>query len=52
MQKPDGTPVRALVVDDEPTTTALLASVLRYEGWDIRTPALRPGAERAGVTGR
>jgi two-component system, OmpR family, response regulator len=33
----DGTPVRVLVVDDEPTLTELLASVLRYEGWDVRT---------------
>jgi two-component system OmpR family response regulator len=33
----DGTPVRVLVVDDEPTLTELLASVLRHEGWDVRT---------------
>lgn len=33
----DGTPVRILVVDDEPSLAELLASVLRYEGWDIRT---------------
>jgi two-component system, OmpR family, response regulator len=39
MARPDGTPVRVLVVDDEPTLTELLASVLRYEGWDIRTAA-------------
>jgi two-component system, OmpR family, response regulator len=32
--RPDGTPVRVLVVDDEPTLTELLSSVLRYEGWD------------------
>jgi two-component system, OmpR family, response regulator len=35
--RPDGTPIRVLVVDDEPSLTELLASVLRYEGWDIRT---------------
>ena len=39
MARPDGAPVRVLVVDDEPTLTELLASVLRYEGWDIRTAA-------------
>jgi two-component system OmpR family response regulator len=33
----DGTPVRVLVVDDEPSLAELLASVLRYEGWEIRT---------------
>ena len=35
----DGTPIRVLVVDDEPSLAELLASVLRYEGWDIRTAA-------------
>jgi two-component system OmpR family response regulator len=34
-QHPDGTPIRVLVVDDEPSLAELLASVLRYEGWDI-----------------
>src|SRR5215469_1008660 len=37
--RPDGTPIRILVVDDEPSLAELLASVLRYEGWDIRTAA-------------
>src|SRR5437762_11529113 len=37
LQRPDGTPIRVLVVDDEPSLAELLASVLRYEGWDIRT---------------
>jgi two-component system, OmpR family, response regulator len=36
-QRPDGTPVRVLVVDDEPSLAELLASVLRYEGWNVRT---------------
>jgi two-component system, OmpR family, response regulator len=35
----DGTPIRILVVDDEPSLAELLASVLRYEGWEIRTAA-------------
>jgi two-component system, OmpR family, response regulator len=29
----DGSPVRALVVDDEPTLAELLSTALRYEGW-------------------
>jgi two-component system OmpR family response regulator len=37
LQRADGTPVRVLVVDDEPSLAELLASVLRYEGWEIRT---------------
>src|SRR5260370_41093126 len=37
IQRADGTPVRVLVVDDEPSLAELLASVLRYEGWDVRT---------------
>ena len=37
--RPDGTPVRVLVVDDEPSLAELLASVLRYEGWDIAVAA-------------
>src|ERR1700750_2028248 len=37
VQRPDGTPIRVLVVDDEPSLAELLASVLRYEGWEIRT---------------
>jgi two-component system, OmpR family, response regulator len=35
--RPDGTPIRVMVVDDEPSLAELLASVLRYEGWEIRT---------------
>src|SRR5581483_9486753 len=37
VQRADGTPIRVLVVDDEPSLAELLASVLRYEGWEIRT---------------
>jgi two-component system OmpR family response regulator len=29
--------VRVLVVDDEPSLAELLASVLRYEGWTVKT---------------
>src|SRR5260370_2221166 len=35
MQRADGTPVRVLVVDDEPSLAEVLASVLRYEGWNV-----------------
>jgi two-component system OmpR family response regulator len=35
----DGSPVRVLVVDDEPTLSELLAMALRYEGWEVRTAA-------------
>jgi two-component system OmpR family response regulator len=34
-----GSPVRVLVVDDEPSLAELLSSVLRFEGWDVRTAA-------------
>jgi two-component system, OmpR family, response regulator len=37
IQRADGTPVRVLVVDDEPSLAELLASVLRYEGWTVRS---------------
>jgi two-component system OmpR family response regulator len=39
LRRADGSPVRVLVVDDEPSLADLLASVLRYEGWEIRTAA-------------
>lgn len=32
-----GSPVRALVVDDESNITELIKAVLGYEGWDVRT---------------
>src|SRR5450631_3360471 len=36
-RRPDGSAIRVLVVDDEPSLAELLGSVLRYEGWDTRT---------------
>ncbi|MDX6353649.1 MAG: two-component system, OmpR family, response regulator [Streptomyces sp.] len=33
----DGTPVRVLVVDDEPDLAEVLCGVLGYEGWEVRT---------------
>ena len=43
----DGTPIRILVVDDEPSLAELLASVLRYEGWEIQTAGDGLSAVRA-----
>src|SRR3984885_2558689 len=43
----DGPPIGVLVVDDEPSLAELLASVLRYEGWDIRTAGDGTSAVRA-----
>src|ERR1700754_3302259 len=34
MLRPDGSPVRVLVVDDEASLTELLSMALRYEGWE------------------
>jgi two-component system, OmpR family, response regulator len=39
LSRADGSPVRVLVVDDEPSLAELLGSVLRYEGWETRTAA-------------
>ncbi len=35
MCRPDGKPVRVLVVDDEPDLADVLTTVLRGEGWDV-----------------
>ncbi|WP_116115660.1 response regulator transcription factor [Austwickia chelonae] len=37
LTRPDGSPVRVLVVDDEANITELLRMALRYEGWEVRT---------------
>jgi two-component system, OmpR family, response regulator len=37
LRRADGSAVRVLVVDDEPTLSELLAMALRYEGWEVRT---------------
>ena len=39
LRRADGSAVRVLVVDDEPTLSELLAMALRYEGWEVRTAA-------------
>ncbi|HMM97287.1 response regulator transcription factor [Phycicoccus sp.] len=43
----DGSPVRVLVVDDEPNLTELLSMALRYEGWEVRSAASGIQAVRA-----
>src|SRR6266567_7529496 len=45
-----GSPVRVLVVDDEPSLAELMASVLRYEGWEVSTAAT--GAEAVAAARR
>lgn len=42
--RPDGSPVRVLVVDDELSITELLSMALRYEGWQIRSAGDGTGA--------
>ncbi len=39
MTRADGTPIRAVVVDDEDSLTDLLSMALRYEGWDVKIAA-------------
>jgi two-component system, OmpR family, response regulator len=47
MLRADGSPVRVLVVDDEPSLAELLGSVLRHEGWEIQTAGSGTEAVRA-----
>ncbi|HVE27213.1 MAG TPA: response regulator transcription factor [Sporichthya sp.] len=47
LKRADGSPVRVLVVDDEPSLTDLLSMALRYEGWEIRTAGDGAGALKA-----
>lgn len=37
LTRPDGSPIRVLAVDDEPSITELLAMAMRYEGWDVES---------------
>ncbi|GAB78539.1 two-component system, OmpR family, response regulator [Austwickia chelonae] len=46
LTRPDGSPVRVLVVDDEANITELLRMALRYEGWDVRTAGTGTAAVR------
>lgn len=47
LTRPDGSPVRVLVVDDEANLTELLGMALRYEGWEVRSAATGIAAVRA-----
>jgi len=46
LTRPDGTPIRALVVDDEPTLGELLSTALRYEGWQVQAATTGAAAVR------
>jgi two-component system, OmpR family, response regulator len=48
LRRPDGTPVRVLVVDDEPNLAEVLSSVLRHEGWDVQSAGTGISAVRTG----
>lgn len=37
LTKPDGSPIRVLVVDDEQSLADLVAMGLKYEGWEVKT---------------
>ncbi|MFF9279392.1 response regulator transcription factor [Streptomyces griseosporeus] len=39
LTRPDGTPLRVLVVDDDPDLAEVLTGALRYEGWQVRAAA-------------
>ncbi|MDX2709137.1 response regulator transcription factor [Streptomyces sp. PA03-6a] len=47
LTRPDGAPVRVLVVDDENALADLLSMALRYEGWDVHTEGTGSDALRA-----
>ncbi len=47
LQRLDGTPIRVLTVDDEPSLIELLSLAMRYEGWDVHTA--RSGSEAVRV---
>ncbi|WP_446666001.1 response regulator transcription factor [Flexivirga sp. B27] len=46
LRRPDGSPVRVLVVDDESNLTELLSMALRYEGWEIKSAGTGTSAVR------
>ncbi|MBK6956066.1 MAG: response regulator transcription factor [Actinomycetales bacterium] len=47
LERPDGTPPRVLVVDDEHNLTELLGMALRYEGWEVKAAGTGMAAVRA-----
>jgi len=48
LSRPDGTPIRVLVVDDEPNLAEVLSSVLRRQGWDVRSAGTGVSAVSTG----
>jgi two-component system OmpR family response regulator len=50
LTRPDGSPVRVLVVDDEPSIAELLSMALRLEGWEVT--AAHTGAAAVTASGR
>lgn len=44
LEHPDGTPVRALIVDDEPSLAELVSMGTRMLGWDVRVAHDGPAA--------
>lgn len=47
LRRPDGTPIRVLTVDDEPSIVELLSMAMRYEGWEVTTASTGTDAVRA-----
>ena len=49
LTRPDGSPVRVLVVDDEVNIAELISMALRYEGWEVRSVGDGLSAVRTAV---
>jgi two-component system OmpR family response regulator len=47
LTRQDGSPIRILAVDDEPSLTELLSIAMRYEGWQVTTAATGMQAVKA-----
>ncbi len=54
LTRPDGSPLRVLVVDDEVNIAELVSMALRYEGWQVAHRAHRHegGVQRARSSAR
>ncbi len=52
MTRPDGTPIRVLIVDDEPSLIELLSMAMRYEGWELSTATTGTDAVRTAREAR
>lgn len=49
LTRADGSPIRILAVDDEPSLTELLKMAMRYEGWQVTTAASGSAALQAAA---